>query len=181
MAKAGRIFLPKADRASVLPFGLGGYGDGNPSSSHYPNFSGHITNIIRIIKKIDNRSLVIFDELGSGTDPQEGAAIARAILSHLLDVGAMTLVATHYPELKTFAHGTDGVVIASLEFDIKDTSPDYKLTLGLPGGVQRLVDRSKLGLAQAIIDSARAEISTLDLRADKLLDDIRKGAQPHFT
>ncbi len=149
-------------------------GDEQSIEQSLSTFSGHITNIIRIVKKIDHRSLVIFDELGSGTDPQEGAAIARAILSHLLDVGAMTLVATHYPELKTFAHGTDGVVNASLEFDIKTLRPTYKLTLGLPGRSNALLIAQKLGLPQAIIDSARAEINPLDLRADKLLDDIRK-------
>ncbi len=149
-------------------------GDEQSIEQSLSTFSGHITNIIRIIKKIDHRSLVIFDELGSGTDPQEGAAIARAILSHLLETGAMTLVATHYPELKTFAHSTDGVVNASLEFDIKTLRPTYKLTLGLPGRSNALLIAQKLGLPQSIIESAKAEINPLDLRADKLLDDIRK-------
>jgi DNA mismatch repair protein MutS2 len=149
-------------------------GDEQSIEQSLSTFSGHITNIIRILKKIDSRSLVIFDELGSGTDPQEGAAIARAILSHLLESGAMTLVATHYPELKTFAHSTTGVVNASLEFDIKTLRPTYKLTLGLPGRSNALLIAQKLGLPQPIIDSARAEINPLDLRADKLLDDIRK-------
>jgi DNA mismatch repair protein MutS2 len=149
-------------------------GDEQSIEQSLSTFSGHITNIIRILKKIDHRSLVIFDELGSGTDPQEGAAIARAILTHLLDTGAMTLVATHYPELKTFAHSTDGVVNASLEFDIKTLRPTYKLTLGLPGRSNALLIAQKLGLPQPIIESARAEINPLELRADKLLDDIRK-------
>jgi DNA mismatch repair protein MutS2 len=149
-------------------------GDEQSIEQSLSTFSGHITNIIRILKHIDHRSLVIFDELGSGTDPQEGAAIARAILTHLLDTGAMTMVATHYPELKTFAHSTDGVVNASLEFDIKTLRPTYKLTLGLPGRSNALLIAQKLGLPQPIIESARAEINPLDLRADKLLDDIRK-------
>jgi DNA mismatch repair protein MutS2 len=149
-------------------------GDEQSIEQSLSTFSGHITNIIRILKKIDSRSLVIFDELGSGTDPQEGAAIARAILSHLLESGVVTLVATHYPELKTFAHSTEGVVNASLEFDIKTLRPTYKLTLGLPGRSNALLIAQKLGLAQSIIDAARAEINPLDLRADKLLDDIRK-------
>jgi DNA mismatch repair protein MutS2 len=149
-------------------------GDEQSIEQSLSTFSGHITNIIRILKKIDHRSLVIFDELGSGTDPQEGAAIARAILSHLLQSGATTLIATHYPELKTFAHSTDGVVNASLEFDIKTLRPTYKLTLGLPGRSNALLIAQKLGLPQSIIDDARAEINPLDLRADKLLDDIRK-------
>jgi DNA mismatch repair protein MutS2 len=149
-------------------------GDEQSIEQSLSTFSGHITNIIRILKKIDHRSLVIFDELGSGTDPQEGAAIARAILMHLLETGAMTLVATHYPELKTFAHGTENVVNASLEFDIKTLQPTYKLTLGLPGRSNALLIAQKLGLPQSIIEVARAEINPLDLRADKLLDDIRK-------
>ncbi len=149
-------------------------GDEQSIEQSLSTFSGHITNIIRILKKIDNRSLVIFDELGSGTDPQEGAAIARGILSHLLESGAMTLIATHYPELKTFAHGTEGVLNASMEFDIKTLRPTYKLTLGLPGRSNALLIAQKLGLQQSIIDSAKAEINPLDLRADKLLDDIRK-------
>lgn len=149
-------------------------GDEQSIEQSLSTFSGHITNIIRILKKMDGRSLVIFDELGSGTDPQEGAAIARAILSHLLESGAMTMVATHYPELKTFAHGTEGVVNASLEFDIKTLRPTYKLTLGLPGRSNALLIAQKLGLPQSIIEDARAEINPLDLRADKLLDDIRK-------
>lgn len=149
-------------------------GDEQSIEQSLSTFSGHITNIIRILKHIDHRSLVIFDELGSGTDPQEGAAIARAILTHLLNIGSMTLVATHYPELKTFAHSTGGVVNASLEFDIKTLRPTYKLSLGLPGRSNALLIAQKLGLPLPIIEAAKAEIDPLELRADKLLDDIRK-------
>ncbi|MBC7877396.1 MAG: endonuclease MutS2 [Anaerolineales bacterium] len=175
MAQSG-LHIP-AQSGSELPCFHSVYadiGDEQSIEQSLSTFSGHITNIIRILKIIDHRSLVIFDELGSGTDPQEGAAIARAILSHLLETGAMTLVATHYPELKTFAHGTEGVVNASLEFDIKTLRPTYKLTLGLPGRSNALAIAQRLGLPQSIIDSAKAEINPLDLRADKLLDDIRK-------
>ena len=175
MAQSG-LHIP-AQSGSELPCFHSVYadiGDEQSIEQSLSTFSGHITNIILILKKIDHRSLVIFDELGSGTDPQEGAAIARAILSHLLDTGAMTLVATHYPELKTFAHSTEGVVNASLEFDIKTLRPTYKLTIGLPGRSNALAIAQKLGLSQSIIDSAKAEIDPLDLRADKLLDDIRK-------
>ncbi|HAV77130.1 MAG TPA: endonuclease MutS2 [Anaerolineae bacterium] len=149
-------------------------GDEQSIEQSLSTFSGHITNIIRILKHIDARSLVIFDELGSGTDPQEGAALARAILNHLLETGCTTLVATHYPELKTFAHSTDAVVNASLEFDIKTLRPTYKLTLGLPGRSNALAIATRLGLPQPIIDSAKGEIHPDNLRADKLLDDIRK-------
>jgi DNA mismatch repair protein MutS2 len=149
-------------------------GDEQSIEQSLSTFSGHITNIIRILKHIDSRSLVIFDELGAGTDPQEGAALARAILGHLLETGCTTLVATHYPELKTFAHSTDGVVNASLEFDIKTLRPTYHLTIGLPGRSNALLIATRLGLPQPIIESAKGEINPDDLRADKLLDDIRK-------
>lgn len=175
MAQSG-LHIP-AQSGSQLPCFHSVYadiGDEQSIEQSLSTFSGHITNIIRILKEIDHRSLVIFDELGSGTDPQEGAAIARAILSHLLETGAMTFVATHYPELKTFAHSTDGVVNASLEFDIKTLRPTFKLVLGLPGRSNALAIAQRLGLSQKIIESAKAEINPLDLRADKLLDDIRK-------
>ena len=100
--------------------------------------------------------------------------MARAILSYLLETGCTTLVATHYPELKTFAHSTEGVVNASLEFDIKTLRPTYHLTIGLPGRSNALLIAQRLGLPQPIIESAKGEIHPDDLRADKLLDDIRK-------
>ncbi len=149
-------------------------GDEQSIEQSLSTFSGHITNIIRILKKIDSRVLVIFDELGAGTDPQEGAALARAILQHLLDAGCTTFVATHYPELKSFAHGTEGVVNASLEFDVATLRPTYKLTLGLPGRSNALAIASRLGLPEAIVTAARNAVNPDELRTDKLLDDIRK-------
>ena len=149
-------------------------GDEQSIEQSLSTFSGHITNIIRILKQINAHSLVIFDELGSGTDPQEGAALARAILNHLLESGCATLVATHYPELKTFAHSTEAVVNASLEFDIKTLRPTYKLTIGLPGRSNALAIATRLGLDQKIVEAARNDINPESLRADKLLDDIRK-------
>lgn len=149
-------------------------GDEQSIEQSLSTFSGHITNIIRILKKIDARSLVILDELGAGTDPQEGAALARAILSHLLERGVTTFVATHYPELKAFAHSVEAVVNASLEFDVATLRPTYKLTIGLPGRSNALAIASRLGLPEAIISDARNEVNPDELRADKLLDDIRK-------
>ena len=175
MAQSG-LHVP-AQSGSELPFFHAIYadiGDEQSIEQSLSTFSGHITNIIRILKQIDARSLVIFDELGAGTDPQEGAALARAILKFLLETGCTTLVATHYPELKTFAHSTEDVVNASLEFDIKTLRPTYHLTIGLPGRSNALLIAQRLGLSQPIIDSAKAEINPEDLRADKLLDDIRK-------
>ena len=175
MAQSG-LHIP-AQSGSELPCFHNVYadiGDEQSIEQSLSTFSGHITNIIRILKHIDSSSLVIFDELGAGTDPQEGAALARAIMSHLLESGCTTLVATHYPELKTFAHSTEGVINASLEFDIKTLRPTYHLTIGLPGRSNALLIAQRLGLPQPIIDSAKAEIHPDDLRADKLLDDIRK-------
>ena len=175
MAQSG-LHIP-AQSGSELPCFQAVYadiGDEQSIEQSLSTFSGHITNIIHILKQIDHRSLVIFDELGAGTDPQEGAALARAILNHLLETGCTTLVATHYPELKTFAHSTEGVVNASLEFDIKTLRPTYHLTIGLPGRSNALLIAQRLGLHQTIIDSAKAEIHPDELRADKLLDDIRK-------
>jgi DNA mismatch repair protein MutS2 len=175
MTQSG-LHIP-AQSGSELPFFhdvFADIGDEQSIEQSLSTFSGHITNIIRILKHIDKHSLVIFDELGAGTDPQEGAALARAILNHLLETGCTTLVATHYPELKTFAHSTDSVVNASLEFDIKTLRPTYKLTLGLPGRSNALLIAQRLGLSQPIIESAKGEINPDDLRADKLLDDIRK-------
>jgi DNA mismatch repair protein MutS2 len=149
-------------------------GDEQSIEQSLSTFSSHITNIIHILKKADGRSLVTLDELGAGTDPQEGAALARAILAHLLERGITTFVATHYPELKTFAHGTQGVVNASLEFDIKTLRPTYRLTIGLPGRSNALAIAQRLGLDPALVAAAKSEINPDDLRADKLLDDIRK-------
>ncbi|NWG34845.1 MAG: endonuclease MutS2 [Chloroflexi bacterium] len=175
MAQSG-LHIP-AQSGSELPFFhnvFADIGDEQSIEQSLSTFSGHITNIIRILEQIDERSLVILDELGAGTDPQEGAALARAILQHLLEVGCMTLIATHYPELKTFAHSTEGVVNASLEFDIKTLRPTYHLEIGLPGRSNALLIARRLGLPQPIIDSAKGEIHPDNLRADKLLDDIRK-------
>jgi DNA mismatch repair protein MutS2 len=175
MAQSG-LHIP-AQSGSELPFFhsvFADIGDEQSIEQSLSTFSGHITNIIRILKHIDSRSLVIFDELGSGTDPQEGAALARAILNHLLESGCTTLVATHYPELKNFAHSTDGVVNASLEFDIKTLRPTYKLTIGLPGRSNALAIATRLGLDPQIVAAARSDVNPESIRADKLLDDIRK-------
>jgi DNA mismatch repair protein MutS2 len=149
-------------------------GDEQSIEQSLSTFSGHITNIVRILKQVDNQSLVIMDELGAGTDPQEGAALARAILSYLLERTVTTFVATHYPELKTYAHTTPGVVNASLEFDLRTLRPTYHLTIGLPGRSNALAIAERLGLPADIVASARAEISPSELRADDLLDSIHR-------
>lgn len=181
MAQSG-LHIP-AQSGSELPIFRDIYadiGDEQSIEQSLSTFSGHLTNIIRILKKVDARSLVILDELGAGTDPQEGAALARAILAHLLEQGVTTLVATHYPELKTFAHGTSGVVNASLEFDIQTLRPTYKLTIGIPGRSNALAIAQRLGLPEAIVAAARSEVNPEELRADKLIDDIHRQRKVAF-
>jgi DNA mismatch repair protein MutS2 len=149
-------------------------GDEQSIQQSLSTFSGHITNIIHILKKADAQSLVIMDELGAGTDPQEGAALARAILSHLIRRGVTTLVTTHHPELKAFAHETDGIVNASVEFDVKTLRPTFQLTIGLPGRSNAIAIASRLGLDLEIVAAAKSEVHPDDLRTDKLLQDIRR-------
>ena len=149
-------------------------GDEQSIEQSLSTFSGHITNIIRILEQADRRSLVILDELGAGTDPQEGAALARALLNHLLGRGITTMVTTHHPELKAYAHATPGVVNASVEFDLETLRPTYHLTIGLPGRSNALAIAERLGLPDEIVNVARAEISPADLRAEDLLDEIHR-------
>jgi len=128
--------------------------------------------IVRILKRANQRSLVLLDELGAGTDPQEGSALARAVLSALLSRKITCMVATHYPELKTFAHATRGVLNASLEFDVETLKPTYHLTMGLPGRSNALAIAERLGLDRDIIEDARQELNPTDLRAEDLLEEI---------
>ncbi len=149
-------------------------GDEQSIEQSLSTFSGHITNIIHILAHADGRSLVILDELGAGTDPQEGAALARSLLTHLLERGITTLVTTHHPELKAFAHATPGVTNASVEFDLETLRPTFNLTIGLPGRSNALAIAQRLGMPEPIITSARSELSPADLRAEDLLDEIHR-------
>jgi DNA mismatch repair protein MutS2 len=173
MAQAG-LHIPAhpGSELSVFENIFADIGDEQSIEQSLSTFSGHITNIIRILERADPRSLVILDELGAGTDPQEGSALARAILTHLLERGITTLVTTHHPELKAFAHATPGVVNASVEFDLETLQPTYRLTIGLPGRSNALAIAERLGLPEAIIANARAEVHPDDLRAEDLLDEI---------
>jgi DNA mismatch repair protein MutS2 len=175
MAQSGlHIPVHSGSQISVFENIYADIGDEQSIEQSLSTFSGHITNIIRILEQADSQSLVILDELGAGTDPQEGAALARAILSHVLERGITTLVTTHHPELKAFAHATPGVVNASVEFDLETLRPTYHLTIGLPGRSNALSIAQRLGLPEAIIDAARSELDPQDLRAEDLLDEIHR-------
>ena len=147
-------------------------GDEQSIEQSLSTFSGHITNIVRILGQANENTLVLLDELGAGTDPQEGAALARALLTFLLDHRITCLVATHYPELKAFAHTTPGVMNASMEFDIKSLQPTYHLTLGLPGRSNALLIAERLGMPEEVLNTARSTINPEDLHAEDLLDEI---------
>jgi DNA mismatch repair protein MutS2 len=149
-------------------------GDEQSIEQSLSTFSGHVTNIVGILEKANPHALVLLDELGAGTDPQEGSALARAVLTHLLDRGITSMVATHYPELKAYAHTTPGVLNASVEFDLRTLKPTYHLTIGLPGRSNALAIAERLGLPEPIIAAARAEIDPTDLRAEDLLDEIHR-------
>ncbi len=173
MAQSG-LHIPAGSGSTLSLFSdiYADIGDEQSIEQSLSTFSGHITNIVRILKRMNSFSLVLLDELGAGTDPQEGSALARAILACLVDRRVTSLVATHYPELKAFAHATQGVVNASMEFDLKTLKPTYHLMIGLPGRSNALAIASRLGLDKELIQSARSMIDPSELKADDLLNEI---------
>ncbi len=175
MAQCG-LHLPAQSGSALSVFRdvYADIGDEQSIEQSLSTFSSHITNTIRVLAQADERSLVILDELGAGTDPAEGSALARAILSYLLDRGATTFVATHYPELKAYANNTPGVKNASVEFDLETLRPTFHLTIGLPGRSNAFAIAGRLGLDESIISEARTMISTADVEAQKLLDEIHR-------
>ncbi|MFH1447093.1 MAG: endonuclease MutS2 [Chloroflexota bacterium] len=175
MAQSGlQIPALSGSRISIFKDIFADIGDEQSIEQSLSTFSGHVTQLVSILKQADSRSLVLLDELGAGTDPQEGSALARAVLTHLLQRHITSLIATHYPELKTYAHTTKGVVNASVEFDLKTLEPTYHLTIGLPGRSNALAIAERLGLPQEIVASARSDINPADLRAEDLLDEIHR-------
>jgi DNA mismatch repair protein MutS2 len=175
MAQSGmHIPVQSGSVLSVFDDVFADIGDEQSIEQSLSTFSGHVTNLVIILRKANSRSLVLLDELGAGTDPQEGSALARAVMTNLLDRSITSLIATHYPELKAYAHTTAGVRNASVEFDLQSLQPTYHLTIGLPGRSNALAIAERLGLPSDIIDAAREEINPLDLRAEDLLDEIHR-------
>lgn len=147
-------------------------GDEQSIEQSLSTFSAHITNVIRILKQVNDRSLVLIDELGSGTDPSEGAALAQAIVSYLRDKGATTLIATHFPELKVYASQTAGATNASMLFDVETLSPTFEMSIGIPGRSNAFAIARRLGLDETILSEARELVGASGARAEDFLQEV---------
>ncbi len=176
MAQAG-LQIPAADGSvlSVFDTVFADIGDEQSIEQSLSTFSAHLTNIIAILEQATHQSLVLLDELGAGTDPVEGSALARALLDHLLERRITTLVATHYSELKVYAHATPGVQNASVEFDLETLSPTYRLTVGLPGRSNAFSIAERLGLGRPIVQAARASVAPDSLETETLLSELKQA------
>jgi DNA mismatch repair protein MutS2 len=175
MAQCG-LHVPADPGSRLLVFNqiFADIGDEQSIEQSLSTFSSHMKNIINILSQLDDRTLVLFDELGAGTDPVEGAALARAIVNFLLERHVLAIATTHYSELKAFAYATPGVENASVEFNVETLAPTYKLTVGLPGRSNALAIASRLGLQPELVESARRLLDPHEIRVENLLGSIQQ-------
>lgn len=175
MGQSG-LFIPADDESRIGIFDevFADIGDEQSIEQNLSTFSAHMDNIVHILKQLSQNSLVLFDELGAGTDPQEGAALAIAILDAVGEVGAYVVATTHYPELKLYGYNTAKTINASMEFDSKTLQPTYRLLVGVPGRSNAFDISARLGLPSVIVERAKSMISSDSHELNNMISDLEK-------
>jgi len=176
MAAAG-LFVPAEDGSQLCVFDAvyADIGDEQSIEQNLSTFSSHMTNIISIVRNMTPKSLILLDELGAGTDPAEGSALAIALLDHMHRQGCRIVATTHYSELKAYAYDRKGMINASMEFDIQTLSPTYRLLMGIPGRSNAFAIATRLGLSKEIIEHASSQVGEEDKRVETMIASLEEN------